>query len=205
MTITNIADLENNIINDTTVSFIWQKPAFERIRFVDFNKIDLYFTKELEASTAQNISNYNISDTIIPSQATLDVINKKIVHLLLPKNLKNTTSYKLNLQNISDIYGNSIDPTNYQFTFYLPQPYDVIVNEIMVDISPAPVALPANKYIELYNLTNYPIDLTDWKLKIGTNNDITFTSTVLSPKGYALICSQTANNVFSPYSQTIPV
>ena len=204
LTIKNLTDLENNTINDTTVPFVWQKPAFEKIRFVDYNKVDLYFTKELEITSAENTSNYNISDTIIPSQATLDAVNKKIVHLLLPQNLKNKTNYNLLMQNISDIYSNFIAPTNYQFTFYLPQPYDVIINELMVDVSPAPIALPPYKYIEIYNLTNYPIDLTDWKLKIGTNSEITFTPIVLNPQGYALICSPTAANAFEPYSIVIP-
>lgn len=204
LTITNISDIENNIINDTTVSFIWQKPIFERVRFVDYNKIDLYFSKNLETTTAQNVLNYKISDTIIPLQAILDAVNTKIVHLLLPKNLINETNYNLHLLGISDIYGNNIDTTNYQFTFYLPQPYDVIINELMVDVSPVPVALPPNKYIEIYNLTDYPIDLTDWKLKIGTNNEITLSSSILEPKNFAIICSQSTSSLFSQYSLTIP-
>ena len=204
--IENIEDVSGNIIEDTVVSFDWLNIDIESVRFISTTELDIKFTKQIDSSSAVLLSNYSIDNSIgEPSSAVFDETERDLVHLTFAVPFQYEQSYLLHVENLEDVFGNLITPTDYNFIFYMTRRYDVIVNEIMADVNPAPIALPANKYIEIYNASNYSLDLTSWTLTIGSNNDLVFPSMNIASHEYVIICAGEAASFFAPYGQTAPI
>jgi hypothetical protein len=84
------------------------------------------------------------------------------------------------------------NPTD--FLYYEPDPYDVLITEIMADPLP-PVLLPEFEYIEIYNKSDYDIRLSDWKITIG-NSTVSLPFSRVKSKEY-LIITQSDNDFTS--------
>jgi len=198
LNLTNIEDLAANKIEDTSVSFIWENIKISKVKVNSASSVDVTFSKTLDQTTAETVSNYSVDNSIgVPSSVTLDAVDKKLVHLTFSNSMQINSDYVLNVQNVKDIYGNIITTENFPFNYHVVQQFDIVFNELMIDVNPAPVALPANKYIELYNSSDYDIDLTNWTLQIGTNSPKTFPALTINSKGYVIICSTNAQSIFS--------
>ncbi len=206
ISIQNIEDESENQIADTSITFVWNNITIASLRFLTTKKFDIKFTKKVDATTAEILDNYNVLDTIgNPITAKVDSLDSTIVHLSFEKEMQYAGNYILHVENIQDKLGNIIDPTDYPFTFYIVRKNDVVINELMIDVNPAPVALPAHKFIELYNVSDFDIDMTDWTMKIGSNNDLTFPQMTIPSGGYVVICSDDADSLFQPYGTTVPI
>lgn len=207
VSVQNIQDKSGNVINDTSVTFSWTNIAVARIKFISNTKLNVVFSKNVDEATAQDTSNYYVNNQIgNPVLAKVDSLDSTIVHLTFTKQFVSGNSYSIHIKNIEDRLGNIIDSTDFPFVFYIIQPYDVVINELMIDVSPAPAALPPYKYIELYNKTNYDFDLTAWSMTIGTNSPISFVdNTILPANSYLIICSSDAEANFTTFGKTMPI
>ncbi|MEI9919447.1 MAG: lamin tail domain-containing protein [Bacteroidota bacterium] len=118
-----------------------------------------------------------------------------IIHL---ENLTNGVSYKITLANITDLAGNPLTPRDYSFTYFIPHPVnhkDLIITEMMAD--PAPVVqLPEAEYVELYNRSSNPVDLSGWHLEDPTTS-AKLPSRILMPNEYLLLTSTTNASKFA--------
>ncbi|MBN2664726.1 MAG: lamin tail domain-containing protein [Bacteroidales bacterium] len=200
--IENVTDASDNIIEDTIVEFDWKNIDIESIRFISTTEINVKFTKEIDSATAVEISNYYINNSIgAPTSAILDETNPQVVKLTFANQFIYEQNYTLSIINVEDLFGNDIGTANFNFIFYLVRRNDIVINELMVDVNPAPIALPSYKYIEIYNTSNFELDLTEWTLKIGTNNDLVFPSIQIPSHGYLIICSDEASSSFNAYGQ----
>ncbi|MBO6026275.1 MAG: lamin tail domain-containing protein [Bacteroidales bacterium] len=111
----------------------------------------------------------------------------------LPEN----TNLQLKVVEISDLAGNVMPETIWDFAIYKALENDVVINEIMADPTPV-VGLPEWEYIELFNTTDFSIDLKDWVLTIGTTNK-TMPSVRIDPLGYLILCKEDAVAELSDY------
>ena len=75
--------------------------------------------------------------------------------------------YELTVVNISDYCGNTLAIASMSFIIFYPEPYDLVICEIMADPDPV-VLLPDAEYIEIYNSTEYDLDLSDWFIAAGS-------------------------------------
>jgi len=104
---------------------------------------------------------------------SVKVITNTSVKLYFSGSFLQQNSYQLAVSNTvvncaqQPITGN----LSVSFLYYLPTAYDVLINEIMADPDPQ-VALPDVEYVELYNKTAFPIDITGWKIKSGSSTRI---------------------------------
>ena len=181
-------------------------PIIQNITVTSDNTITIDFNENLEQTSAENGGNYSVDNGIgNPSSATLNASNHSRVQLVFSNTFTNYTNYTLTVNNIQDISGNTMNTTDQPFTYYVTQPFDVVINEIMNDVNPAPEAIPAHEYIEIYNNSPTDIDLTGWTLTIGTNTPKIFPSKTITAGGYAIICEDIAEADLAPYGTTIGI
>jgi len=110
--------------------------------------------------------------------------------------------YRLVVKNVQDLSGNVMLADTFTFAFYEPKSFDVVINEIMADPDPI-VNLPAAEYVELYNRTDFPLNLEGWKFAYGSGPTVkVLPSVIIQPKGFVII---SCANAMEAYGITIPV
>ena len=114
----------------------------------------------------------------------------------LPEN----TNLQLKVTGITDLAGNVMPETIWNFAIYQAAGQDVVINEIMADPTPT-AGLPEWEYVELFNTTEFTIDLKDWTFAIG-NTVKTFPSVSIEPQGYLLLCKTDAEPELQAYGHT---
>ncbi len=172
-----------------------EPPIAESVTVVDENTLLLSFNEPITSQSAQNVTNYNINNGIgTPSSAILQP-NSTDVILNLANSLQLGTNYVITISGIQDLSLNTMSSTQLSFSFYIPQPYDIIVNEIMAN--PTGVAgLPNAEYIELYNRSNFAINLANWTYRVS-NSTRTLPDYILNPGEFLILVSEAAFPLFS--------
>ena len=75
---------------------------------------------------------------------------------------------------------------------------DIVINEIMADPSPC-ISLPEWEYIELYNTTDYEINICNWTLTIGKKNYSLKDDIIIQAKDFLVLCHDDAVEELSFY------
>ncbi|WP_441000323.1 lamin tail domain-containing protein [Fodinibius sp. SL11] len=172
----------NEVATDTT------PPKLQSLS-IQQNQLTITFSEQPKQATAEDPSNYNLSNGVSIANAIFS--SPDTVRLPLDNSLQNNTTYNLSIENITDIFGNTITPTDSSFTFYNPTPVDsgdVAINEFMS-------APPSNssEYIEIYNRSSKSLDLQGWTLSDTRQNQdlITNSQFIVPPDNFVVI---TQNN-----------
>ncbi|MDD3737677.1 MAG: lamin tail domain-containing protein [Lentimicrobiaceae bacterium] len=175
-------------------------PQVLSVKPISDNSIDIVFNEAVTDATAGNANNYKLlPNNITPYQ--VEVLDHATVRLIFNISFESDLIYKVQIKNISDLVGNVMPQTEVEFAFHSVSAFDVLINEIMADPTPV-VGLPDAEYIELYNRTDFPISLDNWKMKIGRYyKDISdFT---LAPKSYVILCDDGSVPLLSEYGDII--
>ena len=56
---------------------------------------------------------------------------------------------------------------HYEAGIFQAKPFEIVINEIMADVSPAPFALPEKKYVELFNKSRNAFNIKNYTFVIG--------------------------------------
>ncbi|MCF6172137.1 MAG: lamin tail domain-containing protein [Bacteroidales bacterium] len=162
------------------------------------NTLKLQFDETVSKESVETLTNYQLNQGFgNPDQASLDASDPTIVHLKFSGTFGNGQSYLLAVSNVEDLSGNAMQPVEMPFTFYHPQPFDVVINEIMADPTPS-VGLPEYEYLELFNQTDNIIDLSGWTLTIGSSEKL-FEKVVIAPNGYLILAKNEAEALLGIY------
>ncbi len=174
-------------------------PELMSCRVIDDNHIELNFTEAVEENTALNNENYLIENLDIHPINVSYGENYSFVILEFEEVITQEVYHTLRIENITDFEGNICERITYTFLYYEAKAYDIVINEIMADPSP-PVGLPEWEYVELYNVTDYPIDLKGWKFVAGTTEYRFDESIEINPKDYLILCHEDAVGNFLIFS-----
>ncbi len=171
---------------------------------VNANTLDVFFSEPLKLNTAEDINNYMVNNGIgVCDSARLNLLNTSVVRLFFSNAFTSGSTYTLTTSGVEDLSGNAITLANTTFSYYVAQPGNIVINELMADPDP-PVMLPNAEYVELYNTTPYTINLGGWKF-----SDLSTTATIpafdLLPDSYVILCSNTYASSFAPYGSVISV
>ncbi len=75
--------------------------------------------------------------------------------------------------------------------------WDVIIDEIMADPDPI-ISLPKSEYVELYNRTLFPLNLSGWTFEYGSSVK-TLPGVIIAPYGYLILTDDTVMNNYGQY------
>lgn len=181
-----------------------EAPKIQSATIISSHEVDILFDKIIENISSSLFSNYTANKGLgMPSNVIADAANQRLVHLSFDKTFTNGIAYTLNINGVKDIFGNETRNATVTFAFYSPQIYDVIIDEIFPDPNPQ-VGLPLFKFLELKNVSAFPINLKDWKLVEG-NSAATLSSYNLLPDSFVIVCANNSAISYLPYGPTIGV
>ncbi len=165
-------------------------PVLVSASAISSTAVDVLFNENMDVITSQTVSNYTLNPLIgSPSSATRDVANFKLIHLIFTTPFISGTTYTLSVNNVQDVSGNALSNSLVSFVYLVfgtPSFKDIIINEIYVDPSPI-VNLTTCEYIELYNKSSNPFNLSGLKLTDGSSL-ATLNSYALTPNSYVIVC-----------------
>ncbi len=209
------------LIKQSTASF-FQKHFFDDIEIKAFvpdiippiilsataisgSSVDVLFDEPLETTGSQVAANYVVNNNIgAAATALLDAGNPALVHLTFNTGFPNGVINILIVSGVQDLAGNVLNNGTASFSFYTPQQYDIVIDEIMADPTPV-VGLPANEWIELKNTSALPINLNNWKISDGSGESGPLPNYILQPDGFVIICTGSSVAALSPFGTTLPV
>ncbi len=177
-------------------------PEWLSLEITSDSSLQLVFSEALDPAPATNPANYSVDQGAgMPqgvSQPSADKVN-----LSFAAPFAQGINYTLSISGLKDLAGNETGTLSRNFSIYNPQPFDVVINEIMADPDP-PVGLPNWEYIELHNTTGVNISLHNWVLRTGSTQK-TLTNAEIPPRGYLILCRPEARAELNAYGTTAPV
>ncbi len=166
------------------------------------NQLAVTFSEAVNSGTASMLANYSVEPgAMVAATAFPDAFNPAMVHLSFNKDFISDQAYTLNVANVTDLSGNKMAAAQMPFSRHQAKSFDVLVNEIMADPTPA-VNLPEAEYVELYNRSAFALDLKGWTLALGTSKKV-FPQYILPAGGYLIMCSTASKSLFEPYGQVV--
>ena len=131
------------------------------------------------------------------------IINGNECILILETELSNKEYYDLNILGICDLAGNCCDTVIENIPLAIPDQGDIIITEVMFDPDPF-VALPPCEYIELYNASDFDLNMSGLRLSIG-EKCFPLPAGLLESGEYILIVGKGDSDLFSRFGETIPI
>jgi hypothetical protein len=171
----------NAIFDDTPDT---SPPQIEEVIVISDNSIKLVFDEKLDEVSAENISNFLLTEeSAVPNVASLsdDLLS---ITLTFSSAFTSGKTQSIEVSNVEDLFGNDSDETE-TFTYYLiatPEQNDVLINEFLV-------APNESEFIELYNNSDHYFNLDGWIIEDETGNQLTLSDWLFEPKSLVVITS----------------
>jgi hypothetical protein len=186
------------IILDTT------PPVINSVSVVSSTSIDVAFNENLDIVSSQLVSNYTVNNGIgNPANAVLQP-DQKTVRLSFSQNFGNGIQNQLTAAGVKDVAGNAMISASLPFLYFVAVPEskgDIVISEVFPDPDPV-IGLPAAEFIEIYNRSASPFDLSGWKLSDGTST-ATFAAQIILPQQYWIVSSSGNVGLFAAYKNVI--
>jgi hypothetical protein len=176
-------------------------PRLDSLQVVAANSLQLLFNEPLTPATAEAETNYRVNQGLgAPALAVQDAQDARRVTLSFIDSFANKQLYQLTFSGLADRFGN-LAQDSATFRYVVPQPGDVVFNEIMYDPNPVvglpPNALPEREYLELLNRSQVPINLANFRLQIGSVT-LNLPSYLLPPAQVVVLTKDEGVNEFDP-------
>lgn len=189
---------QNSIFDESPVY-----PQVEKLELIDNPLLLLSYNQQMDLQDILRKSHYRVSPGDFQVQQVMALDTSSSVYLIFNEPFEIGVPYLLQVDGeIRNCVGQVMD-VPVEIEFMVPKvavPGDIVINEIMADPEPS-YGLPLFEYLELYNNSNAPIDLSAWQLQTGaTTRQIA--SLVLSPNSYVLLCDNDAEESMSEFGET---
>ncbi|MBQ5576431.1 MAG: lamin tail domain-containing protein, partial [Bacteroidales bacterium] len=147
-----------------------------------------------DADVAKRIGNYSVGG-VTPTKVDYNFYD---IILHYPDTIPNKGEILMVVDGLRD--GNDDKVAKFQHTFRQALADEIIINEIMVDINPAPYSLPSKKYIELYNASAADFDLDGYVFRVG-DVDYNLPKMTIKADNYLILASDAA--AFAQYGECV--
>jgi Lamin Tail Domain len=179
-------------------------PSLSSVQITSSNTINVLFDEPVETSSSETVSNYILSNAGNPVSAVHDANNPALIHLSFTNQFTTGVGYTLNINGVKDLLGNALNNALANLTFYTEQRFDVVIDEIMADPTPA-VGMPAVEWIELKNTTNSPVNMEGWRIITENATSGNMPSIILQPDSCIIVCAASATPSLSSFGKTVGV
>lgn len=178
-------------------------PVIQSVSALSAFAADVVFSEPVDQTTAETPGNYNINNGVgIPATAIRDITNTAIVHLTFNNAVPNGAVNTLTVANVKDLSNNAMPSSNFNFTFYIPQRFDLVIDEIMPDPNPV-VALPNAEYVEIKNVSGKNINLAGWQLTSSTSSSGGLPPYNLPPDSFLILTTTTDAALFQSFGRVL--
>lgn len=180
-------------------------PAIVSATPTSASTVDVLFTETVDNTSAQVAANYVANNGIGAAvTAIIDAVNTSLVHLTFSTAFPNGSNNTLTVNGVQDVNGNTLTNGSATFSFYTPQPYDIVIDELIADPTPQ-VGLPNSEWIELRNTSAFPINLQGWKISDASGTSGGLASFLLQPDSFVIVCTGSAAAGLSVFGTTLSV
>lgn len=159
------------------------------------NGIQVVFSEAVDTVSALNTDNYEISPEFGHPELAETDSDRKTIRLYVGSAFTENMVYTLSIGAIADVCGNVSSPSQFSFSVYTATIHNILITEIMADPDPV-VGLPNAEYIELYNASNFPLDLDGWQIRVNSSY-CNLPAYTLDPGAYVALCNGNNLNFFS--------
>lgn len=178
-------------------------PVVNSLYILSNTNLKIEFNEKVDSTIAVNPLNYIVDNSIgRPSSVSIDETGR-FANLIFDTPFANKEYYEISINNIEDLAGNTMSENNIEFLYYIPELYDIVLNEIMADPNPV-VSLPDIEYLEIYNTTVFDINISGWTLKTGTSIR-NFPSVTVKANEYYIVCDEDDEVEFTGFGNVISV
>jgi hypothetical protein len=87
------------------------------------------------------------------------------------------------------------------FVLYSPMPFDIVINEIMADPTPA-VGLPEVEWLEIKNTSSFDINLAGWRIAKTSGKSGPMPNYILQADSFLILCSSGSIASLLPFAKT---
>ncbi|MEO5650084.1 MAG: lamin tail domain-containing protein [Ginsengibacter sp.] len=179
-------------------------PIIDSATAVSNTQLNVWFNEPLDPASSGVFSNYSVNNLGMPVSVVADAGNASLVHLTFNSPFTNGALYTLTVNGVKDVAGNPVNNATTTFSFYTPQQYDVVIDELMADPSPQ-VGLPNNEWIELKNTSSFAINLKGWKFGDLSGTSGLMPNYILQPDSFVIISTGSAIAGLSSFGHAISV
>jgi len=177
-------------------------PTLTSLNVVSTTQLDVLFSENVETVSAQTVNNYSANNGLgNPTTAIKDGLNGSLVHLTFATPFTDGMINSLTVTNVKDLNNNTIVSVSQNFVYYIIKEFDVVINEIMADPDP-PIGLPNYEFAELYNRTQFPLNLYNWTITLGSTVKV-FPAITILPDSFLILTSTTAMPFFTSFGTVV--
>lgn len=167
--------------------------------------VDVLFNEAVDNISGQVAANYAANNSIgAAATAVIDGANTSLVHLSFNNSFPNGTNITLAVNGVQDVNGNTLNNGTASFSFYTPQQYDIVIDELIADPTPQ-VGLPNSEWIEIRNTTAFNINITGWKIGDAGGISGGLPTYILKPDSFVIVCTGSAVPALAAFGPTLSV
>ncbi len=198
------SNLNNFIFDNITIQphpFDTSPPLLLKAQIIPPSSLSIQYSEPTDSSSSFQLYNYSIGNPPYYPKWITSGLKENCFTLTFDSSFIHNQYYPLHISYIYDKEGNKIHDTTLQVIYWDINCFDVIINEIMADPDPE-IELPPVEYIELYNRSSHPVDLSSWIVTIGSSNKILPEFTLI-PFGYVILIPAKDSLFYPNKSNTI--
>ncbi len=188
---------------DTTLVQDETPPEVRSATALSSQEVAVLFSEEVERSTAEDVSNYDIDKEVEVMTAVRDEASPSLVHLTT-SGFTNGDTYTLTVNNVEDLNGNVIGANQmFDFEYLLTEAADfedIVINEFLSDPEDG-----NDDFVELFNRSDKFIDLSGWTLSDASTTSKGFADFVFRPGHYLILHDKDATIDYPAFGDAISV
>lgn len=166
------------------------------------NQLRLSFTQNLDETSTQNTSNYVLSNGFgHPESAEVNLDHPDQLLLTYSDDFANN-SYQFTLHNlVNESLDETLEEVNKEIQIETVTAFrQIVINEIYADYNPSAAGLPDEEYIELFNLSDFPIQLQDFSV-----NGQQLSTYEIASKSYVIVVDESNVSEFENFGEVVTV